>query len=209
MTCAGCQDCPFVNGGGAVGHHEIHITVETARVGRFIAACEEVGINPIVIEFQTNLQDTDTHVMTSYQMKGTDDEAGIKADEISEYLRDCGFKVIRTKIETTIRGDRDYTKGYFESHLAFRLQTHQQQALGRILNKASPTARLSRNAFKKDGDSIVLMATVRHRDCTPAAFKAEMERVVKYMADYCFPSERLIIEYCWYDSAESVDNGWV
>ena len=209
MTCAGCHDCPFVNGEGAVDHHEIHITVETRNVALFKVLCEDAGVKPIVIEFQTSLQDTDTHVMTSYQMKGTDEAAMAKAKEIAKWLAATGFKVIRTKIEPTIRGDRDYSKGYFESHLAFRLQTHQQQALGRILKKASPTARLSRNAFKKDGDSIVLMATVRHRDCTPAAFKAEMERVVKYMADYCFPSERLIIEYCWYDSAESVDNAWV
>ncbi len=194
---------------GAVDHHEIHITVETDRVGRFVAACEEVDVKPIVIAFQTELRETATHVMTSYQMKGTDDEAGMKADEISEYLRDCGFKVIRTKIETTIRGDRDYTKGYFESHLQFRIHEHQRSSLGRILKEAAPTARLSRNAFKKEGNSIVLMATIRDRGITPAAFKAEMERVRAYLERFCFPSGRLIIEYCWYDSNEGVDIAWV
>lgn len=106
MTCTGCQDCPFVNGGGAVDHHEIHITVETQDVAGFQKLCSEMDVKAIVIEFQTNLRNTDTHVMTSTQIKGTDWSAETFAKSIAFRLAAAGFKVIRTKIETTIRGDR-------------------------------------------------------------------------------------------------------
>lgn len=210
MTCVGCPDCPFVHDSGAVDFHEIHITVATNDVAAFQDVCKANGIKPIVIQFQTDLPaGTDVHVMTSAQFKGTDYDALAYARSLEDILEAAGFTCIRLKIETTPNGDRAWEEGYFESHLQFKITQAQWVALDRVLKSANKDVRLSRNPFKAEGERLTLMATLRGHRTNPGVFRTDVLQVKNHAERMGFPSDRMIVEFCWFDSDLSIDSHWV
>ena len=215
IECAGCDDCAFTGEDVPTDFHEIHITVDALehKTADFVAACEELGVKPIVISY--NNRDNNTSAladpMTSHKFRGTEVEALREAKRISEGLNFAGFYPIRCKIETTPTNPIvEQGKGYFESHIGIGLPKDRIEDL-RVAAK-SLGAHVSANAFKDHGETVTQMVTVRAnaRDTTPAKFQYHMlwmQGMLDSMAD--FNADKLIVEYCWYDSNRDHDLAWM
>ena len=213
MCNAICDDCPFeVTRQVDTDFHEIHVTVE-CDASKFLTVCGAANIKPVLIEMQNENREAIYHLMTSQRLKGTRTEA------IEEMKRECsvfeaaGIPVIRAKIESSRREGKE--KGYFESHIAFRIPVlHDRNRFERVVKaineRTGETARLSKNAFKRSEDAITWMVTIReYEDVTREEFE---KRVVYYAAlmreTYGFEADKIIVEFAWFDSNVSLDAEW-
>lgn len=222
MDCSGCDDCAF-NGEGETPAdlHEIHITVQVPEgldVSAFVAACEAIDVKPIVVAYSNRDDPSEDQPigsildpMTSQKFRGDEAAALAEAKRISEYLNFEGFYPIRCKIETTPANPIvNQGKGYFESHIGCVLPKARLESLrtaARSLN-----AHVSANAFKDHGDTVTMMITYRQNAdaTTPDQFTKHMTWM-RGMFDSIegIDTDRLIVEYCWYDSNKQHDNTWM
>ncbi len=216
--CPGCDDCAFdAEGQMPTDLHEIHITVQMPEgldVGQFVAACEAIDVKPIVVAYANRddpSQDRILDPMTSHKFRGNEGAALAEAKRISEHLNFEGFYPIRCKIETTPNNPVvEKGKGYFESHIGCVLKKERLESLRTAAKSLG--AHVSANAFKEQGDTVTQMVTVRAnaRDTTPAKFEYRMlwmQGMFESMEG--IDTDRLIVEYCWYDSNKQHDNAWM
>jgi len=215
MICAACTDCPFeLVGlemiGGTTGHFEIHVTVTTADIEGFREACAELGVKPIVIEFQKWLDGpTDTQVMTTHRIVGTYHDAYFSAMAVGHTLNLQDFEVTRTKIECGPADAGSLPILYMESHLAFNLFEHDVDQLRQHASDIG--VHMSRNAFKKDKGLLksTYMVTIREYDIDPGPFVGHTKYIRDSFARQGFGRARLIIEGCVYDSNQDMDKEWI
>lgn len=207
MNCAGCADCPFISGAVVEeGLHEIHITIETSELETFKQLMRQHGVKVILIDNGTSAMQP----MTSVRFRGTDSACLAESNRLSELLETAGLRVTRIKIECAPTGPRDWSKGYFESHLAFKIHSHQRTALGRVLARVAPEARLSSNDFKREENGVsTVMSTIRARSTTPEDFGLRMRDIQSKLTRECWNSDRLIVEFCWHDTNEIMDREWL
>lgn len=201
MTCANCEDCPFAEETKRV-FHEIHVTVETDQVEHFFSVCKEHKIKAVVIVDHRSETETMTHIMTSQKLEGSDADALKELDRIKKVFSEHNFEISREKIETNLNADRDYSKGYFESHLQFEVED--LSVFKRIISRIGGI-RLSKN----DGKKNTVLATVRsYTTDRPESFKEHIEHIRSRFYDYGYAAEKLIIEFCWLDTNIQQDAGW-
>lgn len=200
MTCTACEDCPFVEETNRI-FHEIHVTVKTDGVEQFFSVCQEHKIKAVVITDFRSEDEFMTHVMTSQKLEGSDTDALKELGRIKEVFSKHNFEIIREKIETNLNADRDYDKGYFESHLQFEVED--LSAFKRIISRIGGI-RLSKN----DGKKNTILATVRSYTGDPYLFKKQMEAIKSKFYDYGYATEKLIIEFCWLDTNIQQDADW-
>lgn len=198
-SCQLCEDCPFVQQTKEV-FHEIHVTVETDNEQAFYALCAENNIKAVTIVDFRSEHDRMKHIMTSQRLKGTDEDALIELERIKSVF--ANLNILREKIETNLNADRDYSEGYFESHLDFEVEDVDQ--FKSILPQIGGI-RLSQNT-RKIGNK--LLATVRDYKTTPELFIKKMEKIRDKFEDFGYKTEKLIIEYCYLDTYEDQDSGW-
>ena len=197
--CYNCPDCSFFSS-PQFEVHEIHVTVRTDDPEAFFKICEEHDIKAIVIEDFRGNYEIMTHIMTSQKVKGSEEDARKELKRITDVLSD--FHIIREKIETNLLIKRDYSKGYFESHLEFDVQD--MSWFRQVLQILDEGIMISRNKKKNS----IVMATIREHNSSPEKFQRRLSRVIDKFLAHGYKSKKVITEYCYLDTNLNMDKGW-
>jgi hypothetical protein len=195
-------------------HYEIHVTVKTDDVKKFIEECGAIGVKPIVLDLQ--LQDTSSiqDVMTSSKLSGDDTDVWTRMKEISWYLQSKGFNVVREKIETVpwhpkalLHGE-DSKEGYFETHIPVVVKEEGVAFLKGLSQGLG--LHCSRNSFKKlHNGNVVQMVTLR-KSCTLVEYRSHYDWILSSLYKYGYSlAKESEIEYALHDSNVSHDAAWI
>lgn len=195
---------------------EVHVTVRSPDIAAFREFCSGIGVKPIVLDLQDR-EGTSvlTDVMTSSKITGTDRDAYNHATTVATCLRIAGFEVVRQKIESVPwhpnapkRGEsRPMPSGsYFESHLAVTTTADRLDDLAAVA-KATGCHR-SRNVFKRDGNTLVVMLTRRVLDGSHEEFSADVDRIASEIRSAGFEVGKVEIEFAVWDSKVEHDKAW-
>jgi NTP pyrophosphatase (non-canonical NTP hydrolase) len=198
---------------------EIHVTVKNADRDKFIQACQELSVKPILLDLQN--QDGVVvlkEVMTSSKFVGNNQQVYEEICRIAQGLKDAGFDVVREKIETVPwhpsapskeHGVQDMPKnGYFESHIGIIVSNEQRGEVSEIAKQFS--AHLSKNTRKSLGNGKEkLMLTFRLYQGVFEDFKEKSGRLYLELQNKGFEPEREIIEFALYDTKISHDVAWI
>ncbi len=221
MSCPNCN-CQFDNSLVNIPPdiHEIHVTVATTAIDRFVDACSHIKVKPLVIELSN-----DSHVMTSSTFRGTNSKAIRELFRIVDYLHYSGFKVVRKKIETSPTNpcvpskNADpikVTDGYFECHFAINLGESEIERLKKWVEEVDLDLHLSKNAFKKTDSGSIQMMTYRMYPYTGGEFPYGLETFLLVIDSIKEEIElggwslnKVITEYAWYDSNLELDSRWM
>lgn len=189
--------------------YEIHVTVRTNDVDGFRAACDLIGVKPIVIDLQDIKGKTVFHdVMTSstIEYRGGS-EANAKMESIVEELCSLGFEVARAKIESSpsVPG----VPLYWESHIRVNLANSDLKKLRAFAY--TQDVHVSRNIFKKlENDRVYMMLTSRvYIDITRGSFKKKIENILADLILAGFEYDKVEIEKVVYDSNMNHDKSWI
>lgn len=199
---------------------EIHVTVKNpSDIEKFKSDCKEIDVKPIVIDLQDgNSQTIMLDVMTSSVFYGENAGAYNKAWEISFFLKERGYDVVRQKIETipwhpAAPSDKHANpfmpkNCYFESHIQIITTTDRKSELEVIAHKNS--AHLSRNFFKKVSDNeYIIMLTLRKKEGTYEKFTKELEVLKSDVLAANFVTKKIEVEFSIYDTNLSHDYNWI
>lgn len=199
---------------------EIHVTVKNpGDIEKFKSDCQEIQVKPIVIDLQDgNSQTIMLDVMTSSVFYGENTGAYNKAWEISYFLQQKGYDVVRRKIETIPwhpaapsekHANPIMPKNcYFESHIQIITTTDRKSELEVIAKKNN--AHLSRNFFKKVSENeYIIMVTLRKKEGTYEKFKEELEILKSDISAANFAMKKIEVEFSIYDTNVSHDYNWV
>jgi len=204
--------------------YEIHVTVAASQsveteeeVKLFKGFCDVLGVKPILLDLHTRggpIKD----LMTSSVFRGDNKGALAEVKRISEQLTNCGYKVLREKIETipwhpAAPSKEDETPTmppgcYFECHLNVVCTEDRRKALEMHANTHG--AKMSRNVFKKiSGETFTIMVTYRSYDAIYEDFSEKVEKLKASLAKYGFEFEKEIVEFSLYDTRVSHDAKWM
>ncbi len=199
--------------------YEIHVTIKNpGDVDKFKEDCQEIQVKPIVIDLQDNNSKTIMlDVMTSSVFYGDNAGAYNKTREITYFLKEKGYEVVRQKIETVpwhpaAPSNKHVTpvmpkNCYFESHLQIITTTDRKPELEIIAKKNN--AHLSRNFFKKVSENeYIIMVTLRTKKGTYEEFKTELEVLKSNLAAADFQIKKFEVEFSIYDTNVSHDYNW-
>jgi hypothetical protein len=197
-------------------HYEAHITVINADIDAFRQACGDLALKAILIDGMVNGGGVFKDLMTSSKFLGAFDDALAYITDKATALRDLGFDVVRTKLETTpmnaltpsyVNGMLAKTgPGYFESHVPVHVTADR---LGDLRNLARTRgAHMSRNAFKVDGDTQVMMLTLRSHHDLYETFLDRVNGLKQRLADALFETSPVIVEYAIHDTNVHHDREW-
>jgi NTP pyrophosphatase (non-canonical NTP hydrolase) len=221
--------------------YEIHITVDGIEMkdpimcdskrfdqDYFTKVCKDyLCVKPITLDLEINggsIRD----VMTSSKHFGDNRSAYEESQRIVSRLEECGFEVLRTKIESVpwhpaapvISTGKEIPNGcYFESHIGVIISPDEKDDLNDFVNSSltnghlielSGKAKLSRNFFKpvKDG-KFVNMLTYRSNMCGRPKFQLEVEGIKHLLKEEGFEFEKVEVEYSIYDTNVSHDSAWI
>ena len=195
-------------------HYEIHVTVKTEEVNRFIEECGVVGVKPIVLDLQKQDGGSIQDVMTSSKVTGDDYAAFWHLREISRSLTEKGFTVVREKIETVpwhpeaIVHDENSKEGYFEAHFPILVAPVYLPDL-KIVTK-NHGLHLSKNPFKVRSDGgLIQMATLRKK-VGLEIFKNWYESALMWLDGHMFHVIKAPeIEFALHDSNVMHDAAWI
>ena len=218
MTCGNCEDCAFesTETSNKPIVYEFHLTVKNANIDKFSAACNKLGLKPLLLDLHMQNGSFGTDLMTSSTFKGPYRDAVMEMLDLSGKLKREGFNVIRQKIETVpwhpvapSKENEQYMRNgqYLESHLGIKCTEFDYAKLNVIAKEHN--MHLSKNAFKKTEESIILMSTLRWYQGTVEDFKVSLDIAAQAFSAAGFVVERQILEFVIYDSKESHDNNWL
>jgi len=202
------------------GTFEAHVTVEAADLGareRFRTLCAELNVKCVLIELPEGV--TRSQPMTASYHRG--DMASVLAEvtALSRAIRAAGFPIERLKLEavatnegipvTDVEANSRPGDNYFEFHLKLHLPAVADLDALRALC-AGHGGRLSSNALKHnvDGHSerfVTLRLYGVGRDSAFAAF----DRLTADLRAAGYALGNGLREYTLYDSAVSLDAGWI
>jgi len=196
-------------------HYEIHVTVRTNEVQRFIEECGALGVKPIVLDLQLRggsgaIQD----VMTSSKLTGDDTDAWSRMKDIAWYLSAKGFEVVRQKIETVpwhpkaAVHDENSKEGYFEAHIQVFVKPFY---LGDLASLAKDLdLHMSKNPFKiHENGNIIQMLTLR-KSIKYDNFLNHLRSKLAWLDDIRFyVTKDPEVEYALYDSNVQHDAAWI
>jgi hypothetical protein len=196
-------------------HYEIHVTVKTEEVNRFMEECGAVGVKPIVLDLQKQDGGIIQDVMTSSKLTGDDTDAWNRMKEVTWYLQAKGFNVVREKIETVpwhskaLIHDANSQEGYFETHIPVIVK--EDEVAGLIKVAKFLDLHPSKNALKKLArKQVVQMVTLRRKDCSSEQFKNWVDWALESLHKYGYSLlKEPEIEYALYDSNVNHDASWI
>ena len=204
---------------------ETHITIRRPDdIRDFLCACSdytnfnEIKLKPIILDLQNGGKSVMTDVMTSSKHMGDNKSAQIDAENIVNFLKSCGFDVLRTKIESVpwhpaapIDSDKKFFMPedcYFESHIGIIATDDTVDRLREI--SYNNNCHLSKNAFKKiDNDSYIIMATYRSTNQTYETFLESVESIKLDLTENGYNYEKVIVEFSVYDTKVKHDIEWL
>jgi|TARA_R110000851_G_scaffold287679_1_gene441725 hypothetical protein len=214
--CANCDNCMFETSNTIpTDLHEIHVTVESeGNNSRFIDVCNANNIKPIVIMYTSNHKETCLDPMTSLRTEGPCQDVATHASKIAQLLTKEGFNVLRTKIETTPNNAEAQTyNGYYESHLAVKTHLNFEGNLRHLVSNYrfddNIMPHISTNAFKMGNATKTIMITHRRTGVSLEKFNNEVNTLRNDIEKHKFNVDRIIVEYCWYDTNLAHDDSWM
>ncbi len=196
-------------------------------IENFKRVCSQIKVKPIVLDLEIK-DDVIKDVMTSSKHFGDNRSAYEESQRIVKELKDHGFEVLRTKIETVpwhpkapSKVEEEMPEGcYFESHIGVAILPEDKDELDifvhhtlkdKHLIRLDGTAKLSQNFFKKsnDGSRFVNMLTYRSHSGTYDRFSKEVDAIKTLLVEYDFQFEKVEVEFSVYDTNVSHDSQWI
>lgn len=190
MNCQNCSNCLLISKDNKI-YYEIHITVE--HDVNFIFFCKENNIKIIDVDLGKNIP---SQLMTSI-VKSFDSDIDCYSYVQNLLSSFSKFKILRMKVEVSPNHSECLSpKNYFESHLA--ISNPDENLLIKGLHK-------SKNKLKTG----VQMMTLRKDNISLEEFKSMVEVYKNKLTKLGYIVEKIIIEYCLFDSNEKLDNLWI
>jgi hypothetical protein len=198
--------------------YEIHITVSDANPDDFKKTCAEIGVKPIILDVFLKTSSVEEMMTSSVVKRDSLESALVDANEIKNSLVSKGFTVIRTKIEsdinhaniadgTIINSDND--DEYFETHLNVFVKPEDNfDMLYELAKKHDCHLSTNKNKLYPDG-SYKIMITHRKYQCNVDTFEKIVTEISNDVEKAGFKVDKIITEYCLYDSNISVDSAWI
>lgn len=200
---------------------ELHVTVKFESKQKnfledFKTACQQLNVKPILLDLENTHGGSIKDVMTSSKFYGDNRTAYEEVQRIMKGLKQSGFKVLREKVETVPwhpgapkkSGDVMPKNCYFEAHISCIISEKQKKQLQEIANRED--AHLSKNIFKKlDEDKFVNMMTVRNYGDCFLVFEGRMKWITEILSNNKVQYEKIITEFCIYDTKVSHDYLWL
>jgi len=210
MTCAGCDDCTFVNLDVPVDHHEIHITVMPQDAERFPEVCRKHGIKPILVHTEHRDGTVQIEAMTSHKFRGTYEQAIAEAETIIHRLILGHVVPVRCKIETSPSdaARSDHPGGYWEAHLELSVPNTSVPGF-RQWAQDGRNLYVSRNVAKTTDSHTGFMLTLRGHDMDRSKFLDKVNDYIIYLLRQGLDIGKRMIEYCWHDSNPEHDSAWM
>ncbi len=201
------------------GRFEAHVTVSPGDPAAFRASCAALGVGCVQIELATGAHATQP--MTASHHRGTLEDVKREVTALGAALAAAGFEVLRIKIEALPgsigipNSDEEAAatpERYFEYHL--KLVVPAGLELSAITAVCRPLdAHVSGNAFARHADEVAALEErfvtlrVRAGKRTGDAKLAALEAAIQTIAGVRIVKR--ITEYTVYDSALSLDRGWL
>lgn len=194
---------------------EIHITVITNDIDKFISDCKDLNVKPIVIELQLQDKLSEYQVMTSSKFEG--DTYHEELQSLTLKLQSLGYTIVRQKVE--IYPDKNVPHvehKYYESHLrlkfpkSYNVDEFQEDIKLMKFN----VWHLSKNILKSDSEFFYQMVTYR-AVANPALsneydFFVQMISLMElYLNIVEVEYDKVEIEECIYDSNMDLDSKWI
>ncbi len=206
------------------GFFEAHITLknteELQHTKRFEKFCKDNSVKPIFIELERG--DMPKQIMTSSLHKGNFDNIKQDVKELATAMESENYEVIRLKIEAHPENTGiPFTKkdilpsqedNYFEAHYKILLSSSTliQSKKELVLLCEQHQAHLSKNAFKKRNDNF------EERFVTKRIYKVgkkeayqTFDNLNQELEKQGYQIDKKIVEYCVFDTNESVDDNWL
>lgn len=189
--------------------YEIHLTIdlkENNNYDKFINACKELSVKPIILDLVTQ-RDIIKDAMTSSIFKGTFTGLNKEIERIKRGLSKNGFIVIRDKIEIPPSSKcipSDYQ--YFESHINIHTSLSDEDKLRNLSCKMG--FHVSKNMRKITNNGMVIMATYRSKQVY-TDFIRSLDNIRESIINEGFLLSKDIIEFVLYDSKVSHDDLWI
>jgi len=199
--------------------YEIHVTVSGLSKETFEIVCKNIGVKPILLDLHhTHDDEILKDVMTSSVHLGNNRSAYEEMERIANHFENVlGATVLRKKIETvpwhpaapSIEFENyEMPKNcYFESHIGVLCKEEDYEILKGIAVKHN--AHLSRNIFKKVGDQIVIMITLRWYDGSRESFESARDAIIYELSLREYETDKVITEFSVYDTKISHDFAWI
>jgi hypothetical protein len=188
---------------------EIHITVETDDVQKFVADCKGFGCKPIVIETQRE-EIHGIQVMTSDKFAG--DSYEIALTNTVNFLESRGYKILRKKVEKQPEQQKDKNFIYYESHFRLKLPKVKDEVAMVLLKGYCKTFNwhYSKNLFKSSPDFDYQMVTRRDYEMSLNEFlDVDIQGMKSFLTKMGIEFDKVEIEECIYDSNIKVDESWL
>lgn len=193
---------------------EIHITVKEGDLTKFKETCASVGVKPLLLHLQTELDGIIPDLMTSSIIIGRNSDAMDHVEKVKTTLETAGFEVVRSKIEAAPWHPMAPTENnkmpkdcYFECHFAVKIiDRGPLESYVRNINRL----KISRNPFKKheDGQQTV-MITYRDYVAGRPLFETTVKTIKDDMIAMGFNVDKTIIEFSVFDTKVSHDKKWI
>jgi len=167
-----------------------------------------LDVKPILIDSQKSNTSVNLDLQTSSIYNG---ENFLKeVDRIVLGLENCGFKVIRRKVEIppfNLSDDFIVEKNcYFEAHFNLKINIKDIKNLNNYKNNIH----ISKNIFKKhENDMINIMATKRSYCGSYLDFKITCDKIKCMFINDDILLDKIIIEYCILDDNLKHDVEWI
>lgn len=201
-------------------------SIEDIFIEEFKKTCQRINVKPIIIDLEVN-DNIVKDVMTSSKHIGDNRSVYEESQRIVTKLKESGFNVLRTKIETvpwhpaapTSNGVID-NGCYFESHIGVIISKEEKERLNILVNttlkdkeiiELSGKSKLSQNFFKKSnsGDKYINMLTYRSVKVGRVDFENEVNKLKDFLNKNGFEFEKVELEYCLYDTNILHDSLWI
>lgn len=202
------------------GEFETHLTVAPLageELARFERTCQDLGVKCIRIELARG--QTRSQPMTGSRHAGTAQQTLALALRLAEQVEQHGFAVTRVKIEAAPTNvdvpetDEQATLlppgNYHEHHIKLLLPVDQDLlALTHLAEQHR--AHLSHNALKQRADGLSeRFLTVRHYGVGRGTAANQVQALLADLERAGFTILKTEGEYCFFDSNEQVDAGWL
>lgn len=181
---------------------EIHITVESQGISKFVDDCYDIGVKPILIETENGVL-VGQQVMTSSKTGNIND-----VEIIVNGLLNKGYNIVRVKVEKRPERIKDAQFLYYETHFRLKLpKLFDRSELIKLCKEQH--FHLSKNLFKRDSDFDYQMITYRNSKLSFEEFESVIQKMKYELRWRDIYFDKIEMEECICDSNISVDKSWL
>lgn len=187
--------------------YELHLTVDTDDIDRWIDFCENLGVKALHIALEGDEPYAD-QIMFAAIFEGTDVEAETWSASLFDACRQAGFHVIRNKLEVPLDKAGAYAyPAYHEAHVKSLIPTpdvDQVVKFARIHGWSASTNLL----YREDDGLEKWYFTKRIYDDSFASAGNFFRRAFSDLPEFNWATVRMEMETVIRDDNEELDAGW-